>query len=261
VPRPDLTGARRWTPRLWRSFARRAGLAVCLWMGVMIPVAAQEETSPPTITAAAYDGPTDRYDHGVLGDAIEYTTLVLTLNDGVERRFTLPETLVFEDTAPRLADVTGDGRAEVITVESSLTEGARLAVYDAEGRIATTPHIGQKNRWLAPIGAADIDGDGAIEIAYVDRPHLLKTLRLVRLEGRDLIETASLRGVTNHRIGWDYILGGIRTCTGRPEIILSTGDFLVNLSVFWARDNRLDTKAQGRFDGADSINRLLACEN
>jgi hypothetical protein len=262
MPRNRRPGARRGPFRLWSGLSRRGGLTLCLWIATQAGMAVAEDTASdkPAITAASYDGPTDRYPHGVLGDAIEHTTLVLTLDTGAERRFTLPETMVFEDTTPRLADVTGDGRAEVIVVESSLTKGARLAVYTSEGRLASTPHIGQPNRWLAPLGAADIDGDGAIEIAYVDRPHLAKTLRLVRLDGRDLIETASLRGVTNHRIGWDYILGGIRTCTGRPEIILSTGDFLVNLSVFWARDNRLDTRAEGRFTGPESIESLLTCD-
>jgi hypothetical protein len=46
--------------------------------------------------------------------------------------------------------------------------------------LAATPHIGSANRWLAPIGAADLDGDGRVEIAYVDRPHLARTLRIWR---------------------------------------------------------------------------------
>ncbi len=264
-------GARRRPLRPWGPRARRAASMAGLWLAALAPAvgmtsaalaedAATRANAAPTIQAARYDGPTTRYAHGVLGDAIEHTTLVLTLDDGVERRFTLPETLVFEDTAPRLADVSGDGRPEVIVVESDVKLGARLAVYTAQGRLTATAPIGQANRWLAPVGAADIDGDGAIEIAYVDRPHLAQVLRLVRLEGDDLIETATLRGVTNHRIGWDYIVGGIRTCTGRPEIILSTGDFLANLSIFWARDQRLDTRPEGRFTGRDSLEALLRCE-
>lgn len=265
MPPISPKAVRPWLRRRWRGSCRMPGRCWVglVWMAIAchIPLAAAIAQGSPLITAVRFDGPTDRYNHGVLGDAIEHTTLVLTLQTGEERRFTLPENMVFEDTSPRLADVTGDGHPEVITVESSQTEGARLAVYSATGRLATTAHIGQRNRWLAPVGAADIDGDGQIEIAYVDRPHLIQTLRLVRLEAGKLVETASLRGVTNHRIGWNYILGGIRTCTGRPEIILSTGDFLANLSVFWAKDQRLDTRAQGNFDGPKSIERLLACKD
>ena len=229
-------------------------MGLTLWLAALGPAQAE-------ITAASYTGVTDRYDHGVLGDALEWTTLVLTLDDGTERRFTLPGDMVFEDLSPRLADITGDGAPEVITVESSLTQGARLAVYSASGRMIATDHIGQKNRWLAPVGAADFNGDGTIEIAYVDRPHLIQTLRLVQPENSQLREIASLRGVTNHRIGWSYIPGGVRTCTGRPEMILATGDWLANMSVFWRdSDQRLDARPEGPFAGADSMAKLLRCE-
>ena len=248
--------ARRSAFLLWPGPARRAGLAAGLWLAALAPAHAA-----PVITAAAYADPTDRYDHGVLGDRIEHATLVLTLDGGSERRFSLPDTMVFEDTAPRLADITGDGAPEVIVVESSLTEGARLAIYTADGRHVTTAYIGQPHRWLAPVGAADFDADGRIEIAYVDRPHLLETLRLVRLEGRELREIAALRGVTNHRIGWNYIVGGVRTCSARPEMILATGDWSTNLSVYWRADqSRLDTRAEGRFTGPASMDKLLRCD-
>ena len=135
------------------------------------------------------------------------------------------------------------------------------AIDTADGRHVTTAYIGQPHRWLAPVGAADFDADGRIEIAYVDRPHLLETLRLVRLEGRELREIAALRGVTNHRIGWNYIVGGVRTCSARPEMILATGDWSTNLSVYWRADqSRLDTRAEGRFTGPASMDKLLRCD-
>ena len=104
--------ARRKDLRPWRPRARRAVVAVGLWLAALVPAVAA-----PAITGAAYADPTDRYDHGVLGDAIEHTTLVLSFADGTARRFTLPEDMVFEDTDPRLADITGDGVPEVIVVE------------------------------------------------------------------------------------------------------------------------------------------------
>jgi hypothetical protein len=60
--------------------------------------------------AAAYEGPTTRYPHGVLGDTVEYTTLAVTLPDGRTLRTTWDAPVVFEDLAPRLADLDGDGR-------------------------------------------------------------------------------------------------------------------------------------------------------
>jgi len=230
---------------------RRAPLAAALWALFCVPAAAD-------IVAARYDAPTARYDHGVLGDAIEWGALVLTLSDGAERRFVLPDDMVFEDTAPRLADLDGDGAPEVVVVESSLTLGARLAVWGAQGRRAATPHIGRPHRWLAPAGIADLDGDGRVEIAYVDRPHLAKTLRVWRLSGGGLRHVADLDGVTNHRIGWDFIAGGVRDCGQGPELILASGDWR---QVIAARleAGRVAARPLGRYAGPESLRAALAC--
>ncbi|QFS82058.1 FG-GAP repeat protein [Roseivivax sp. THAF40] len=200
------------------------------------------------ITAARYDGPTTRYAHGVLGDAVEYEDLVVTLSDGrvVTAHWDAP--MVFEDTAPRLADVDGDGAPEVITVETHAERGARLAIWHWDGTAlrhrATGDFIGQTNRWLAPAGVADLDGDGRVEIAYVDRPHLAKTLRLFNLVGNDLSEVARAEGLSNHRIGWDYIIGGAAPCASPPALILARGDWSETVAVTWNGD-RIVTTAIG----------------
>ncbi len=111
--------------------------------------------------AVRYDAPTDRYPHGVLGDELEWGALILELDSGT-RVLRLPANRVFEDTAPRLVDLEGDGAPEVVVVESDASAGARLAVYDADGLVAATPFIGTRFRWLAPVGAADLDGDGRV---------------------------------------------------------------------------------------------------
>lgn len=173
------------------------------------------------IARASFGDPTTRYDHGVLGDAVEWGSLTFVLTDGTTRRVILPQSLVFEDTSPRLADLDGDGSPEVIVVESSQTQGARLAVYDASGRVAHTPHIGRKNRWLAPIGAADFTGNGRLEIAIVVTPHLSGSVQLLSYENSRLSVIATAEGYTNHRIGDAEIAGGIRTCGPQPELILA----------------------------------------
>lgn len=186
-----------------------------------------------TITDARFIDPTDRYAHGILGDAIEWGTLEIDVSrDGqaTTLRVELPQDHVFEDVSPRLWDVTGDGHPEVVVVETDVYQGAALAIYGTEGKIDETPHIGQSNRWLAPIGAADLDGDGIIEVAYIDRPHLAKTLRVWRFENGKLRHAASVGGLTNHRIGEVDIAGGIRTCTasgnvGTPEMIVVKADW------------------------------------
>jgi hypothetical protein len=177
--------------------------------------------------------PTDRYDHGVLGDALEWGGLELTVNTCIrcaglllsDVTVTLPPHRVFEDVETRVADLDGDDRDEVVVVESDLKLGASLAVYGPKGKIAATDFIGQPNRWLAPAGIADFDGDGRVEIAYIDRPHLLAELVFVRLEGDQLVETLRLPGLTNHRIGEAVISGGVRDCGQGPELILASKDW------------------------------------
>ncbi|WP_415403593.1 FG-GAP repeat domain-containing protein [Tateyamaria sp. SN3-11] len=207
--------------------ARGALLAVCVVVMGAAPAVGD------TIVSARFTDPTDRYAHGILGDAIEWGALELTLRDGSVRTFTLPQDHVFEDVAPRLADLDGDGAPEVIVVESDMRLGGALAVYGPTGKITETPHIGRTNRWLAPIGAADLDGDGNIEIAYVDRPHLAKVLRVWRYQNAELVDVAAFEGVTNHRIGEVDIAGGIRTCNGTPEMIVATANWSHLLAVKW----------------------------
>lgn len=210
------------------------------------------------IVAARYDDPTTRYDHGVLGDAVEYGALVLKVKKGPARRIVLPQSRVFEDIAPRLADVDGDGAPEVITVESDLQAGARLAIYDEAGLVAATPFIGRRHRWLAPVGAADLDGDGAVEIAYVDRPHLAKTLRVWRFSNGRLTKIATREGLTNHRVGDPFIQGRVAGCGGSPTILTASGDWSRIIGTTLA-DGKLISRDLGPYNGPKSFDRIAGC--
>ncbi|MEM7720360.1 MAG: VCBS repeat-containing protein [Pseudomonadota bacterium] len=213
------------------------------------------------IVRAEYDDPTTRYAHGVLGDAIEHGTLVMETSEGRRFRVTLPERRVFEDTAPRLFDVDGDGDREVIVVEADAQFGARLSVYDADGLVASNEFIGQRNRWLAPagVGAADLDGDGRIELVFVDRPHLAKTLRIYEFRRGALQLEASFQGVTNHRIGERDIAGGIRSCAGGAEVIVADADWSVVLAVGW-NGQSFEAKRLGPHRGRASFQEAMSCK-
>ena len=228
---------------------------------------AADATPPNVILAAEYTEPTTRYDHGILGDAVEWGALKITVDmcagcaNRMVRDFVirLPETRVFEDVAPRVVDLDGEGSPDVIVVESDHKLGARLAIYNESGLVAATEFIGRRNRWLAPIGAADLDGDGQVEIAYIDRPHLVKALRVFRYNDGALTEIASLDGLTNHRIGERDIGGGIRTCNGMPEMIVASHDWRRVMAVT-LQSGVLDAKDIGAHKGRASLNRALECK-
>jgi len=159
------------------------------------------------------------YVHAILGDTPEGRKVTFA-----GRSFAF-EAGFIEDTAPRMADVNGDGAPEAIVVHSVAGLGARLVVLALPDLqiIAATPHIGMHHRWMGFAGTGDFDGDGRIEIAYVDRPHLAQQLVFLRLQGGQLIEVDRQFGLTNHRIGDAYIQSTPRPCAG--DILLMSPDW------------------------------------
>ncbi len=232
------------------------------------PLPAEHDPSRPAWPIEArLTGPTDRYAHGVLGNIPMFSRLEVralacgTCGDGREGdSIELPEALVFEDVAPRLWDVTGDGSPEIVVVEAHRRKGARLAVwaYPEKGRrngalqrIGATPFIGAPQRWLAPAGIGDFDGDGRTEIAFVDRPHLARELVFVRMAGERLVQIARVPGFSSHRIGDTTIRSGVRNCGLGDELILPDADHSRLIAY------RLDKGATDL--GAFSVAALTAC--
>lgn len=131
--------------------------------------------------------------------------LGVRLRDGKELRFTLPADSVFEDLEARVADLDGDGRDEIMVVRSRQDSGASLLILGVrDGAIralAESPAIGVPNRWLNPLGAADVDGDGRPDVLAVLTPHIGGTLVGYAYGGDRLTEKWRLPGFSNHVIG------------------------------------------------------------
>ena len=157
------------------------------------------------IRTAWYAEPTDRYGHGVIGDAIEAGALVIETAAGEKLTFRLPEDQVFEDRTPRLADLDGDGRIEVVTIRASTRQGGSVAIYGLGGgtlvELAATPFIGRPNRWLNIAGIGDYADTPGREIALVVTPHIGGTLQVYRFSEYGLNRVAEARGFSNHEIG------------------------------------------------------------
>jgi hypothetical protein len=170
------------------------------------------------IRRAWYGRPTTRYGHGVLGDRIEAGSLVTEDAAGKRYEYVLPETHVFEDITPRLADLDGDGRNEIVAIRSSLSSGAAVAVLGLrDGRLGlldATREIGRANRWLNIAGIADYTGAGVPVVAWVETPHIGGTLKMAAFEdGRLNVFANTYSGFSNHFIG------------SRELGLAATGDF------------------------------------
>ena len=149
--------------------------------------------------------PTTRYPHYVRGQQYEAGGLRVQLQGGDIVTLMLDAGHVFEDRTPRLADLDGDGYDEIVLVLTSLQYGAALAAYSLEGRElvlkAQTPFIGRAFRWLNPAGIADYTGDGQLDIALVQKPHLTKRLELWTMRNGRLVRLSSVDDVSNHHNG------------------------------------------------------------
>jgi hypothetical protein len=216
------------------------------------------------VTWAYFSNATEIYGHGVLGDAIEASVLraETPLAGPCDSMVYLGDGAVFEDVTPRIADVTGDGLNDVVVIETRLDAGASLAVYGMDGetfrKLAATPHIGRPYRWLAPAGIADFDGDGVLDVAYVETPHIGGILRIWSFAGNEPREIASGPGYSNHRIGQNFITGGLRDCGNGPELVLPSADWSKTL-LAWQYGGVIESAVLAGNADPETIAKALEC--
>jgi len=174
---------------------------------------------------AALVDPTDRYDHGVLGDALEAGAVEILDRCTDERtRIEIAAPSVIEGIAPMFADIDGDGAPEVLITTSNEMVGARLEAWTTGGElIARTDAIDRGRRWRNQLGVASTNPDGGIEIVDVRTPHLAGVVEFFRLDGDRLIRSATLTDYTSHVLGSRNLdMGILVDVTGddRPEVVV-----------------------------------------
>lgn len=183
------------------------------------------------IREAWYSAPTTRYNHGVLGDTVEGGMLKVKTSRGITLRLRLPSTEVFEDRAPRLVDLDGNGSIEIVTIRSSTTKGAAVTIYGLKSgvlkQLASTKFIGRSNRWLNIAGIDSYAGVRGKEIAYVITPHIGGKLAFIKYYRGKLLRIAIADGFSNHVIGSrEMRLSASLDVTGdkKPDLAVPSAD-------------------------------------
>ena len=163
--------------------------------------------------------PTTRYPHGVLGDRLEATTIVVKPPGGPETRIAL-DLFVAEERGVLLDDLDGDGREEIVTVLTERAAGAFIAAYSLEGEmVARGAPVGAGFRWRHLVGAGPLGTDGERLIAVIRTPHIGG---VVEYYDRNLEIVARVGGYSSHAIGsanlGDAFIADVNE-DGRAELI------------------------------------------
>jgi len=178
--------------------------------------------------------PTRRYPHGALGSPVHAGSvhaLVKSRDGGWEAiELALPLNRVYEDRVPRIMDLDQDGSEEIVLIEADALRGASLVVLGVDHAAevprlvvrARGPFTGSTFRWLNPVGVADFDGDGQLDLASVVTPHIGGVLQLLHYRPPTLVPFARAMDVSNHRMGaLEQRLGVIVQQPGqRPTIVV-----------------------------------------
>lgn len=141
----------------------------------------------------------ERYRHGILGDAVEATGVGVFDPTDLKPRasLALSAPFVFEDLEVRPLRLSGE-RDALVVVRAGPQGGAALVVIEQREsslRIRSLgPDFRQANRWLAPVV-------GLQAIWAVHTPHLGGVLHSYQEREGKLFALAQLDGVSNHLIG------------------------------------------------------------
>lgn len=220
-----------------------------------MPAAAGQRLPDSRAVAGQHDlawvwlgSPTRRYPHTALGSPVHAGSvhaLVKTAAGGwVAVAHALPLYRVYEDRVPRITDLDGDGREEIVLIEADALRGAALVVlgvdHTAAGPVlverARGPHAGSTFRWLNPVGVADFDGDGQADLAAVVTPHIGGVLQLLHYRPPALVPFARALDVSNHRMGaLEQELAVIVPVPGqRPAVLLPDMTRRALVALRWA---------------------------
>lgn len=153
-----------------------------------------------------------RYQHGILGDRTEATSIVALERHSLKIlwRYDLAASYVFEDIQLRTFKL--GSQEELVTVRAGIDGGAALAMlglYSGKLELRTGAALGVANRWLNPIV-------GASDIFAIHTPHIGGIL--FKYNPKTLNSTRQLSDLSNHAIGSRNL---------EPSMVLASGELIL----------------------------------
>jgi hypothetical protein len=171
-------------------------------------------------------GPTNRYDHGVLGDKMEASAITLVETEPelrVVRNIPIEAPDVVEGISPIWADLDEDGQREIIVTLSNNQSGARIAAFREDGSLlAESPPIGLGQRWRHQIAVARFDPDQQPLIVSIRTPHIGGVVEFFQLISGRLEPVREAGGFSAHTIGsrnLDAAVAGDFNNDGIPKLL------------------------------------------
>lgn len=172
-------------------------------------------------------GPTERYRHGILGDAVEASGFVVLAPPDLAAvgTGTVAEPAVIEGRRVIWTDMDGDGTREVQLTVSTPDAGARLIVMAEDGTVlGKGDPVGQSSRWRHQIAFGRFSTTPrSVEVVT---PHIGGVVAFVEV-GAPLRTVATTQPFTSHRIGsreLDMAVAVDVDADGFLELIVPTQD-------------------------------------
>ena len=109
------------------------------------------------------------------------------------------------------------------------------------------------------MGTADFNADGTTDVAFIQTPHLAGILQIWSFKDAGAKKLASKSGFSNHRIGENFITGGIANCDGQPVIIVPDRAWRSTMSATFS-NGTIQATELAKTVNSDVIERNLLCQ-
>jgi hypothetical protein len=149
--------------------------------------------------------PTNRYDHGVLGDDMEAAgiTLIETKPEiRLVRTISIEAPDVIEGLSPIWADLDQDGVLDIIVTLSNNQSGSRIVAFREDGTmLAESSAIGTGYRWRHQIAFAAFGDKSQSYLASIRTPHIGGVVEFFQFSDGKLETVSEINGFSSHSIG------------------------------------------------------------